>query len=349
MSAALSRSRVVLRAAVATAALAGALCAPTVALAADLGTASPECTVTKTIGASFGGWTIDLTNSTDGPTATLKDDTGKTWATVDRTHPEDLTNGLKIKDADTAAPLLLDRSQGDPAPWRTTPFPTLPDDCTTTDGDGKDATQPAGTGTQPGTGSETGTGTGTGGETGSGTGSEAGAVADSGTDTGASESECMVTKTIGASFGGWTIDLTNSTDGPTAVLKDATGKTWATVDRAHPEDLTNGLRIKDADTAAPLLLDRSQGDPAPWRTTPFPTLPDDCTTTDGGAGTTPSTQPSTGSTQTRVVPAGGVAAGAESTEGTDTVLLAGGATLSAAALAGLAFVVRRRRGIGAGV
>ncbi|MFD5446722.1 hypothetical protein [Streptomyces sp. NPDC127100] len=207
MSAALSRPRVVLRAAVATAALAGALCAPTVAFAADPGTASPECTVTKTIGASFGGWTIDMTNSTDGPTAVLKDDTGKAQATVDRTHPEDLANGLRIKDADTTTPLLLDRSQGDPAPWRTTPFPTLPDNCTTTDDDGKDTTQPADTGTQPGT----------------------------------------------------------------------------------------------------------------------------------------------GGTQTRVVPAGGVAAGAESTEGTDTVLLAGGATLSAAGLAGLAFVVRRRRGIGAGV
>ncbi|MFJ3209129.1 hypothetical protein ACIPJP_14405, partial [Streptomyces flaveolus] len=133
MSAALSRPRVVLRAAVATAALAGALCAPTVAFATDHGgaTGSTDCTVTKTIGATFGGWTVDMTNSPDGPTATLKDDTGKAWATVDRDHPEDLTNGLKIKDADTATPLLLDRNQGDPAPWRTTPFPTLPDGCTT--------------------------------------------------------------------------------------------------------------------------------------------------------------------------------------------------------------------------
>ncbi|MYR45982.1 hypothetical protein GTW67_29035, partial [Streptomyces sp. SID5910] len=57
----------------------------------------------------------------------------------------------------------------------------------------------------------------------------------------------------------------------------------------------------------------------------------------------------TGTGQTRVVPAGGVAAGAESTAGPDTVLLAGGATLTAAGLAGLGFVVRRRRGTGAGV
>ncbi|MDT0613627.1 hypothetical protein [Streptomyces lancefieldiae] len=159
--------------------------------------------------------------------------------------------------------------------------------------------------------------------------------------------ECTVTKTIGSVFIDWTVDLTNSPDGPTAVLKDETGKAQATVDRAHPEDLANGLKIQNADTATPLFLDRSQGDPAPWRTTPFPALPDGCTTTDDDTNTP---RPAgAGITQTRVVPAGGVAAGAESTEGTDTVLLAGGATLTAAGLAGLGFVVRRRRGTGAGV
>lgn len=161
--------------------------------------------------------------------------------------------------------------------------------------------------------------------------------------------DCTVTKTIGATFGGWTVDMTNSPDGPTATLKDDTGKAWATVDRDHPEDLTNGLKIKDADTATPLLLDRNQGDPAPWRTTPFPTLPDGCTTTGTDDDTDTPQQTGTGTTQTRVVPSGGVAAGAESDEGTDTVLLAGGATLTAAGLAGLGFVVRRRRGTGAGV
>ncbi|MGW0137177.1 hypothetical protein [Streptomyces sp. NPDC003299] len=69
MSAALPRHRSVLRAAVATAALAGALFTPAAAFAADGqgttadGGSASHCTVTQTIPSAFGGWTVDLTNS----------------------------------------------------------------------------------------------------------------------------------------------------------------------------------------------------------------------------------------------------------------------------------------------
>ncbi|MFF4208962.1 hypothetical protein ACFYZE_06210 [Streptomyces sp. NPDC001796] len=170
----------------------------------------------------------------------------------------------------------------------------------------------------------------------------------SGTDT-----HCTATQTIPSAFGGWTVDLTNSLSaGPKAVLKDDKGKTVSTVDRAHPEDLANGLKIKNADTTSPLLLDRSQGDPAPWRTTPFPKLPKGCLNTGTGTGTGTSKHNSTGTgttqtttaTQTKVVPTGAVAAGAEGTGGSqDTALLAGGAVLAAGGVIGLGYVVRRRR------
>ncbi|POX56497.1 hypothetical protein C3489_05500, partial [Streptomyces sp. Ru71] len=64
MSAARSRHRVVLRTAVATAALAGALLTPAAAFATDgQGGTTAHCTATTTIPSAFGGWTVDLTNS----------------------------------------------------------------------------------------------------------------------------------------------------------------------------------------------------------------------------------------------------------------------------------------------
>ncbi|MFF9626275.1 hypothetical protein [Streptomyces griseosporeus] len=325
MSSGLSRHRIVLRAAVATAALAGALLAPAVAFADGTGTATgtnaSHCTVTQTIDASFGGWKVDLTNSLDaGPSAVLKDDQGKTVATVDRAHPEDLANGLKIKDADTLSPVFLDRSQGDPAPWRETPFPALPKDCSKTEPTPKPSPTPKPTsGTdkptpppvlEPGTGPITVIG------------------------------KCTVLQTIPSRFGGWTVDLTNSLDdGPSAVLKTDAGKVVATVDRAHPEDREHGLWIKRADTTTPLFLDNNQGGDSPWRETPFPALPEGCV--NPGTGTTAPADTTT--TQTKTVPVGGVAAGAEGGTGIDTPLLAGGAATAAVGVLGLGYAVRRRR------
>ncbi|MFF9287013.1 hypothetical protein [Streptomyces griseosporeus] len=336
MSSGLSRHRIVLRAAVATAALAGALLTPAVAFAEGTGTGTgttsgtaAHCTVTQTIDASFGGWKVDLTNSLDaGPSAVLKDDQGKTVATVDRAHPEDLTNGMKIKDADTITPVFLDRSQGDPTPWRETPFPALPKDCGKTEPAPKPTPEPKPTsGTdkpkpppvlEPGTGPITVIG------------------------------KCTVLQTIPSRFGGWTVDLTNSLDaGPKAVLKTDAGKVVASVDRAHPQDQENGLWIKGADTTTPVFLDNNQGGDAPWRETPFPALPKGCVNTGTGTtepadtATTPTTTTTT--TQTKTVPVGGVAAGVEGGTGIDTPLLAGGAATAAVGVLGLGYAVRRRR------
>ncbi len=363
MSVALSRTRVVLRAAVATAALAGALCTPALAFAAGHGSAtavangtsgsSADCTVTKTMPSAILGMTVTLTNSTAGPSADLKDDeSGKTVATVNRSHPEDLAAGLRITGADTATPLFLDRSQGGNTPWRTTPFPTLPTSCTDTGtGTDTDTDTPEETGT--GNGSDTGTGAdeGAGTGTGTGTGTDTGAGKDTGAKPGTDPeaAKCTVTKTMPSAILGMTVTLTNSTAGPSADLKDdESGKTVATVNRSHPEDLAAGLRITGADTATPLFLDRSQGGNTPWRTTPFPTLPTSCTDTGTGTETGTPEETGTGTAQTKVVPAGGVAAGAEGVEETDGTMVAGGAAVAAAGLLGLGFAVRSRRGARSG-
>ncbi|MBM4820941.1 MULTISPECIES: hypothetical protein [Streptomyces] len=338
MSSGLSRHRIVLRAAVATAALAGALLTPAVAFAEGTGTTSAttsgtaaHCTVTQTIDASYGGWKVDLTNSLDaGPSAVLKDDQGKAVATVDRAHPEDLTNGMKIKDADTTTPVFLDRSQGDPAPWRETPFPALPKDC------GKTEPEPEPTPTpKPTTGTDK---------------PKPPPVLEPGTGPITVIGKCTVLQTIPSRFGGWTVDLTNSLDaGPKAVLKTDEGKVIASVDRAHPEDQEHGLWIKRADTTTPVFLDNNQGGDSPWRETPFPALPKDCVNT--GTGTTKpadtattATTTTTTTTQTKTVPVGGVAAGVEGGgTGIDTPLLAGGAATAAVGVLGLGYAVRRRR------
>ncbi|MEU4208629.1 hypothetical protein AB0F13_01270 [Streptomyces sp. NPDC026206] len=57
-----------------------------------------------------------------------------------------------------------------------------------------------------------------------------------------------------------------------------------------------------------------------------------------------------GAAQTRAVPQGGVAAGAEGVrDGNDTALLAAGGALASVSAAGIAFAVLRRRAVGAGV
>lgn len=168
--------------------------------------------------------------------------------------------------------------------------------------------------------------------------------------------DCAVTEDIRSHLNvDWRITLTHDlTKGPTAVLKDAKGRTVAKVDRAHPLDSANGLRIERGDTLTPRFGQRTQGGDMPYRWNDFPKLPKDCgkkpapthsatpaPTTGTGTGTGTGTQGG----QTTVVPKGGVAAGAEFgsvEQGNDTALLASGAG-AAVVVAGLGFTALRRR------
>ncbi|MFF6773739.1 hypothetical protein ACFY8W_09255 [Streptomyces sp. NPDC012637] len=125
---------------------------------------------------------------------------------------------------------------------------------------------------------------------------------------------CTVTEKIASVFPYWTVTLTNDLKkGPEAVLRDDAGKVVGTADRQHPVDGRYGLKIEGADTAAPKLGQRTQGGDMPYRWVDFPKLPQDCSSTTPTA--TPTPAPTSGSGgnggQTTVVPKGGVAAGAE--------------------------------------
>ncbi|MEU7025555.1 hypothetical protein AB0A60_02570 [Streptomyces sp. NPDC046275] len=166
---------------------------------------------------------------------------------------------------------------------------------------------------------------------------------------------CTVTETIASVFPYWTVTLTHDVKaGPRAVLKDAKGAVLAAVDRGHPADVANGLKIKGADTAAPVFGQHSNGGAsAPYQWTDFPKLPKGCATAPTATPTTtatatPAPAPATGTQggQTTVVPKGGVAAGAEFgtvEQGNDTALLASGAGAAAVVAAGLGFTAMRRR------
>ncbi|MFI0717656.1 hypothetical protein [Streptomyces sp. NPDC021224] len=308
--------RTTLRAAVVTAALAGAVLLPAAGAFADTSaggsgspkTSDPSCVVTTTVPSTFGGWTVELTISPDGPKAVLKNEKGEAVATLDRAHPADEADGIRIKDADTAKPVFQDRPEGGPTPWHDTPFPALPAGCT---------------GTDPGTGGGSDSGT--------------------GPDTpigGPVVQGCTVTQKVVSHIGGWTVDLVNSPDGPKAVLRDEKGKAWSTLDRAHPADEADGIRIKDADTAKPVFQDRAEGGPTPWHNTPFPALPAGCAP---AATPTPSATP-TATHQTKVVPDGSVAAGTTGSGGhVNVTLVAAGSAFALAGAAGLSYVALRRR------
>ncbi|MFL9683288.1 hypothetical protein [Streptomyces sp. KL110A] len=158
--------------------------------------------------------------------------------------------------------------------------------------------------------------------------------------------KCTVTQEIRSSFGeGWLLVMTNDKEkGPWAVLKDPQHEVVSRVDRAHPADGANGLRIDGADTATPRLGQRTQGGDTPYRYNDFPALPKGC---DEAAAPAPSASAPANSAQggqTAVVPRGGVAAGAEfgAEEGSGALVAAGAGAASLAA-AGLGFTVLRRR------
>ncbi|MET9933572.1 MULTISPECIES: hypothetical protein [unclassified Streptomyces] len=156
---------------------------------------------------------------------------------------------------------------------------------------------------------------------------------------------CTITQEIRSSRGDdWLLVMTNdAVKGPWAVLKNPKPEFVSRVDRAHPLDTVDGLKIEGADTRTPRLGQRSQGGDTPYRYNDFPVLPRSCY-----ASATPAGQTGTGAVQqggqTSVVPKGGVAAGAEGVVADDsTALVAAGAGAASLAAAGLGFVVLRRR------
>ncbi|MGW6245394.1 hypothetical protein [Streptomyces roseolus] len=157
--------------------------------------------------------------------------------------------------------------------------------------------------------------------------------------------KCTVTQEIRSSYGmDWLLVMTNDLEkGPWAVLKDPRHNVVSRVDRAHPVDTANGLRIDGADTAAPRLGQRHDG-ASPYRYNAFPALPEGCDEPAAPAPSASAPQTSAQGGQTSVIPRGGVAAGAElaAEEGSGT-LVAAGAGAAALTAAGLGFLAMRRR------
>ncbi|MFF4184672.1 hypothetical protein ACFYZ9_15890 [Streptomyces sp. NPDC001691] len=361
-------ARTPLRAAIATAALAGALLTPAAAFAATpagSATSAAPCHVTKDVASVQPYLFVTLTNDlANGPKAELRNDQGTVVASVDRAHPTDLSAGIRLTAGTGGKAVFFQRSQGGDAPWKSQDFPALPKTCT----DPGDATYKLVNG-------------------------ETLAVhrfatnhyraefltdgkvveimetesADHDVDayvhgmhvtlnsgTGKVKSEyisgrsgCTVTEVVPSVFrDGMSVKLTNSPQGPKAVLRDSSFATLGSADSASPVNGAAGLRIDNAGTTAPRLGQRTQGGGAPYAYTAFPKLPAGCasgTAATGPATATPANAPTQNGGQTTVVPQGAVAAGAELKQSGDdtTALVAGGAGLAVVAAGG--YVALRRR------
>ncbi|MFG2943927.1 hypothetical protein [Streptomyces adustus] len=91
-------------------------------------------------------------------------------------------------------------------------------------------------------------------------------------------SACVAARTIPSVFADMKVKLVNSAhSGASAKLLDSEGHVVATVDQSKPTDLADGLRITGVLSAKPVLGQRSEGGPTPWRGTAFPALSADCT------------------------------------------------------------------------
>ncbi|MEU1312074.1 hypothetical protein ABZ419_24690 [Streptomyces cinnamoneus] len=174
-------------------------------------------------------------------------------------------------------------------------------------------------------------------------------------------SAASCTATVEANIGAGTIAvLSNGPKGPQVRYKDGPGNlTGVIMDREHPSDGRTG-KIVDPNGAHPQLVTKMQGGGYPSVISNFPVAPEGCgatgakgsgSTGGGATATNASTQlVSSGAAQTKAIPQGGVAAGAEGVrEGNDTALLAAGGALASVSAAGVAFAVLRRRAVGAGV
>ncbi|MEU9098337.1 hypothetical protein [Streptomyces sp. NPDC048361] len=353
-------TRIALRAATAAAVLAGTF----LVLPGAASAASGPCQVTEKIPSVFGGMSVSLTSDPEtGPIAVLRDAKGGAVATVDRAHPTDLADGIKIEEPKDGKAVFFQRSQGGDTAWQSHDFPALPAFClvsgtyTLVDGEkvkvSKDAAghyiayvATSGKTVLRTYGMDV-------------DGFYAGMHLTLNSATGVVRSEytvgrsgCTVTTVVTSVYqGGWSVKLTNSTQGPKAVLRDSQFKTVSTVDRTHPNDKRLGVIIDGANTPTPRLGQRTQGGDMPYRYTAFPKLPAGCANTTPAktpaplpaAGTPAASTPAQNGGQTAVVPKGAVAAGAEFKQGGDDkgVLIAGGAAVAAAGAVG--FVAVRRR------
>ncbi|MEU5765986.1 hypothetical protein ABZ782_08705 [Streptomyces asoensis] len=91
---------------------------------------------------------------------------------------------------------------------------------------------------------------------------------------------CLAIRTIPSVFGGWKVKLANSADsGASAELIDEKGHVVSTVDQSRTVDSAVGLRITGVLSAKPVFGQRSEGGPAPWKSTAFPALSADRTQT----------------------------------------------------------------------
>lgn len=160
--------------------------------------------------------------------------------------------------------------------------------------------------------------------------------------------ECVATvqKDIGA---GLEALLTISPSGPSVVLRDfGDGKVFAQLDRKNPKlPASAGIiaEILAPNSHTPQLRTLVEGGGHPATVTDFPKLPKGCSFT---YGTTQDSGSNENDTQTTVVPKGGVAAGAEFEQGDDHVLVTAGGAAAALSAAGIGFVALRRRTAAAG-
>ncbi|MGW2859767.1 hypothetical protein [Streptomyces sp. NPDC001205] len=328
-----SRRRAALRAAVATAALAGALLTPAAAFAATPAQAPAAATATKPTGDRYDGEKVlvhkdathgvlaVLRNGPEGPEAWFRAvgpdwKPGDVWAVrviagVSRSQPTDSAKeyvvGLKAQ--------LLDASSATPRVKVTSPDGTsrtydLPQ--------GKPAAKPG----TPGA-------------------------------TGVSAKDCTVTQSVSIGAGTAAV-LTMSPNGPTATFQDGPGNpvpSLGKLDRKHPklpESAGIYAEILNPYGTAPQLKSKVEGGVGSrYAFQDFPKLPKGCKLNGTTPAQTPPAAPSANASgQTSVLPKGGVAAGAEIKEqsGGTTALAAGGAGL--ALVGGAGYLVVRRRAAG---
>ncbi|WP_329448439.1 hypothetical protein OG906_35775 (plasmid) [Streptomyces sp. NBC_01426] len=177
---------------------------------------------------------------------------------------------------------------------------------------------------------------------------------------------CTVSWGMGTPYEGISLQLSNGTSGPVAQLIDTkTARTLTTLTTTNPTGLAGGARIKNSDDPkTPQFQMRVIGGQIPWEGVSFPKPPTDCTTnpttTKPAAKPTAATKPTPAATpakatpalsthnaaQTSVLPKGGVAAGAEiapENTGNNTALIAGGASTLTLGAAAAGFIALRRR------
>ncbi|GGP59691.1 hypothetical protein [Streptomyces abikoensis] len=175
------------------------------------------------------------------------------------------------------------------------------------------------------------------------------------TPPGADRAECTVHAEAGVSMGNMSVELINSPRGPKAVFTSHEGgveRPYQVLTRDLAVMPKNSIFIRDADTATPKLVDMGYGTA---HVTDFPKMPAGCGTSGdsadkgtaavGGTGTqAKAVNASAQLAQTKAIPQGGVAAGAEGVDdGNGTLLLAAGGALASVSAAGVAFAVLRRR------